>query len=66
MEDVPIGQLQAYLRARSAVFHADRSAANGSWHAYYSGPQRRWLKVQRISPTHVRVFYSVDCPCRFS
>lgn len=60
METIPVDSLRARLRSLSAVFQPDRS---GDAHIYYSAPSRRWIKVVRVGPQHVRLTYHATCPC---
>lgn len=66
MEDVPIALWAQYLRARSAVHHPEREPDNRRWQAFFSAPQRAWIKAYRISPTHMRAEYHAECPCKLA
>jgi hypothetical protein len=54
----------AYLKARSAVYHPDRSVKGaGGSQIFWSAPSRRWLKVYAGSPDVEVIEHHVTCPC---
>ena len=61
IETISTAAFAPYLRARSAVFHADRST--GGSQIYWSPPQRRWLKLYTTAPGVITIESHSVCPC---
>ncbi len=66
LETISAANYGAYLRARSAVHHPDRSDSKAGAQIFWSAPQRRWLKVysNRVpNANQLVVEYHATCPC---
>jgi hypothetical protein len=66
-EAVAVSGLRARLAQLSAqIMRNETELFKGRAHIYYSGPLRKWIKVERHpkDPQNAVILtYSADCPC---